>query len=65
MPVITVDIAKITNEQKKGLIEKLSAAAETVTKIPLNAFVVVINECEDDNIGVGGKPLSEIKKARP
>ena len=64
MPIITIDITKISKDQKTGLIEKLTAAAAELTKIPQSAFTVVINELEDDNIGVGGKTLAELKKAR-
>ncbi len=63
MPIITIDIGPITRDQKIGLIEKLTAAAVAVTKIPERAFTVVINERDDDSIGVGGKTLGEVKKA--
>ncbi len=61
MPIIRIDIARISREQKFVLIQKLTDTAAEVTKIPAAAFTIVINELEDDNIGVGGKPLGEVK----
>lgn len=60
MPVITVDIGFIDKEKKAGLVRELTAAASGVTQIPADKFIVLINEMERDNIGVGGKLLSEI-----
>jgi 4-oxalocrotonate tautomerase len=60
MPVITVDIGIIDKDKKAGLVRELTAAASAVTKIPGDKFIVLINEMERDNIGVGGKLLSEI-----
>lgn len=63
MPVITVDIGKLdTCEKKAELVKSLTAAASTATKIPEEKFIVLINELERDNIGVGGKLLSQIQK---
>ena len=62
MPIISIEIGKLSREQKLGLIEKLTAVSSSVTGIPAAAFTVVINEQDDDNIGVGGKPLGEIRK---
>ncbi len=64
MPVITVDIHKIEGEQKSGLIRKLTEAAAETVKLPEQAFVVLINELEDSNIGIGGKDRAQAMKAR-
>jgi 4-oxalocrotonate tautomerase len=64
MPVITVDIHKVGSEQKSGLIRKLTEAAADVTKVPGQAFIVLVNELEDSNIGIGGKDRAEAMKAR-
>ncbi len=63
MPIIRIDIAKIPREQKISLIEKLTAVSAEVTKIPAQAFTVLINELDEESIGVGGKTLAEFKKA--
>jgi 4-oxalocrotonate tautomerase len=60
MPVITIDIGSIDKEKKAALVKELTAKASEVTQIPVDKFIVLINEMERDNIGVGGKLLSEI-----
>ncbi|MDD2733555.1 MAG: tautomerase family protein [Desulfuromonadaceae bacterium] len=62
MPVITIDIGILDKEMKAGLVRELTAKASEVTQIPADKFIVLINEMERDNIGVGGKLLSEILK---
>lgn len=63
MPVIRVDIGKQFNvELKRQLIEKLTQAAVEVTRIPQNAFSVIIQEHDDANYGVGGVTLDKVRK---
>lgn len=59
MPVITLDCSSLTKEQKQKLVSELTAVASKITNIPEQAYVVYLNEHERDNIGVGGKLLSE------
>lgn len=61
MPVISLEIGKLSLEQKTQLIEQLSNTASAITSIPLGAFTVVINEQEDSNIGIGGKTIGQLK----
>jgi len=61
MPVINLDIGKLSQEQKRELITSLSNEAARITNIPLGAFTVVIHELEDENIGIGGKTIGELK----
>ena len=60
MPVITIDIGALSKDKKADLVRELTAKASEVTKIPEEKFIVLINEMERDNIGVGGKLLSEL-----
>jgi 4-oxalocrotonate tautomerase len=61
MPVITIDIGILETRQKKAeLIKALTEAASSATKIPVERFIVQINELENDNIGIGGRLLSDI-----
>lgn len=60
MPVIQITMGKTPADQKKALIERLTADAIEITKIPAGEFTVLINELERDNIGRGGKTLTEI-----
>ncbi|MBJ6750354.1 4-oxalocrotonate tautomerase DmpI [Geomonas anaerohicana] len=63
MPVITIDLGIIENKEKKGqLVQALTEAASSVTQIPAEKFIVFIKEMERENIGVGGKLLSDILK---
>ncbi len=60
MPVITLDIAALTKEKKEQLVETLTRDASEITGIPREKFIVLINELDRDNIGVGGQLLSKI-----
>ncbi len=60
MPVITIDIGIMDKEKKAALVRELTTKASEVTQIPQDKFVVLINEMERDNIGIGGKLLSDI-----
>lgn len=62
MPVITLDIAKVTKEQKAQLVEGLVSKASEILNIPEQAFVTLIRENDMDNIGNGTKLLSDIHK---
>jgi 4-oxalocrotonate tautomerase len=59
MPVIKVEISKQTDETKKEIIARLTKTVSEVTKIPEQAFTILINEYDKENIGVGGIQLSE------
>lgn len=62
MPVITLDMAALTREKKEQLVQTLTRDASEITGIPPEKFIVLINELERDNIGVGGKLLSDLLK---
>ena len=62
MPVITLDMAALTREKKEELVKALTRDASEITGIPQDKFIVLINELERDNIGVGGRLLSELLK---
>lgn len=63
MPVIQITMGRTPREQKKALIERLTAEAIEVTKIPANGFTVLIAELERDNVGRAGKTLTDIMGA--
>ena len=50
---------KLTIEQ---LIEQLTATASEITHIPEQFFTVTIKELHDENFGIGGKSIDEIKR---
>ena len=59
MPYISVESGALTSEQKKELIERLTATASEITNIPAQFFTVTIKELPDENFGIGGKSIDE------
>lgn len=49
MPYISIERGKLTAEQKKRLIERLTATASEITYIPAQFFIVTIKELPDEN----------------
>ena len=64
MPVIQVTLGKSSPEQKKALIERLTADAIEITKIPASEFTVLIHELELESIGRGGRTVADILAER-
>ena len=62
MPTIKLETAKLSKEQKKELIHELTEVAAKITKVSKSAFTVLIEEYPDENIGVAGDTLENIKK---
>ena len=46
---------------EKQLIERLTATASEITNIPEQFFTISIKEIPDENFGIGGKFIDEIK----
>ncbi|HJC23175.1 MAG TPA: tautomerase family protein [Candidatus Eisenbergiella merdavium] len=61
MPVITLEAAKLTKEQKQALTKEFTETAARITGLPEAGFYVFIKENEPDNVGVGGQLLSDRK----
>ena len=64
MPHIRIDIGKQEDAVKEELMKKITEVASEITKLPKEAFLVFVNEFEDDNICVGGTTVTELKKQR-
>ena len=62
MPYISVESGALTSEQKKELIERLTAIVSEITNIPEQLFTVTIKELPDENFGIGVKSIDEIKR---
>ena len=62
MPYISIESGKLTAEQKKQLIERLTTTASEITNIPEQFFTISIKEIPDENYGIGGKSIDEIKR---
>lgn len=62
MPYISIESGKLTTEQKKELIKRLTVTASEITNIPAQFFTVTIKELPDENFGIGGRSIDEIKR---
>ncbi|MGB9860071.1 MAG: 4-oxalocrotonate tautomerase DmpI [Moorellaceae bacterium] len=60
MPVIQLDAGPMSKEKKAELIKAFTEAASSILGIPSQAFVVIIRENPPDNVGTGGRQLSEV-----
>ncbi|MCF8001160.1 MAG: 4-oxalocrotonate tautomerase family protein [Halanaerobiales bacterium] len=63
MPVINIDGigGNLSRDQKRELVKELTKKTSEITGISESAFTVLIKEMDYDNIGGGGKLLSDIK----
>ena len=60
MPAAYIDGPKITDiETKRALVKEVTDAMEKAYKLPRQAFVVTLTENPPENIGVGGKLISD------
>ena len=59
MPLIIFEGGPMDLDRKKELIRELTDAAVRVTGIGAPAFTIYIHENEHNNIGVGGRLLTE------
>lgn len=59
MPVITLEAGKLNKEQKSKLVKEFTTSAANIMNVPEEAFIVLIKESERENIGFGGKLLSD------
>jgi 4-oxalocrotonate tautomerase family enzyme len=68
MPVIEITMTKATVETRRALIERLTADAIEITKIPAVEFTVLIHELDRESIGRSGRTcadiMAEMKAAR-
>jgi len=60
MPVIDVTMAPTSVETKRALIERLTADAIEITKIPAVEFTVLIHELDRESIGSSGRTCADI-----
>ena len=60
MPVIIIESNQISTEKKRKLVEKMTKIASEVYELPENTVTILIRELEREDIGVGGKLLSDL-----
>ncbi|RRO08626.1 2-hydroxymuconate tautomerase family protein [Pectobacterium aquaticum] len=65
MPYVNIKITNegVTTEQKRQLIEGVTQLLVDVLNKNPKTTVVVIDEVETDNWGIGGVPVTELRKA--
>jgi Uncharacterized protein, 4-oxalocrotonate tautomerase homolog len=59
MPVITLEAGRLNTEQKSQLVKEFTNIASKAMNVPAQAFIVLLKENEQDNIGFGGHLMSE------
>lgn len=59
MPVITMESSKLDKSQKAQLVKEFTESATRILNMPPETFTVYLKENELDNIGFGGKLLSD------
>ena len=61
MPSITMELAPLSKEKKAQLVKEVTESTARATGLPPEAIFVFIKENPLENIGVGGKLLSDKK----
>lgn len=59
MPIISIEAARPTKEQKEQLIAELTKSASKILGVDEKFFYVLVKENDLDNWGVGGKTLTQ------
>lgn len=62
MPHITVESGKLTEEQKRALVERLTAVSSEIMNIPSEFCSITIHEIDDASYGIGGKCIDVVKR---
>ena len=61
MPVITMEVGKLSNKQKQDLIKRFTEVASEITGIDKKFIISVIREWPHENLGIDGQTVTEIK----
>ena len=62
MPIITLEGPKLDKDKKKEIIKGFTdVASKVMPSVPKQAFVVLLKENSQENVGVGGELLSDLK----
>ena len=59
MPAIIMELAPLEKEKKAILVKEVTGSVSKITGLPPQAIFVFIKENSLDNIGVGGRLLSD------
>jgi 4-oxalocrotonate tautomerase len=61
MPVINYQGTSLSSTQKQELIKKIAEVASEITNTPEQFFTIIIQEFDEESIGMGGKTVKQIK----
>lgn len=62
MPHITIESGKLTDDQKRTLVERLTSVSSEIMHIPQEFYSITIHEIDDTSYGIGGKCIDVVKK---
>lgn len=65
MPVITMEAATLSLEQKRQLVAEFTESAARITGLAPASIYVFLKENSLENIGVGGQTLADMRAAAP
>jgi len=61
MPYISIESGTLSNSQKEDLIRELTKKASEIMHVPESFFSVTIKELPNENFGIGGKNIGQLK----
>ena len=61
MPYISIESGKLSDTQKAELIKELTTKAADIMHVPESFFSVTIKELPEENFGIGGKNIAQLK----
>ncbi|MDO5665945.1 MAG: tautomerase family protein [Bacteroidia bacterium] len=59
MPLITIELPKTSNENKRKLVKQMAESTSQILDVPLESIITIIKENELENIGAGSNLMSE------
>lgn len=64
MPYIQIDVPPMSVEKKAELVQHLTEVASRIVGVPEKVITIQIRESPPENVGVGGKLLSELRASK-
>lgn len=62
MPHITIESGGLSDDQKRALVDRLTAVSSEIMQIPPEFYSVTIHEIDDTSYGIGGKCIDIVKQ---
>ncbi|MCK9152463.1 4-oxalocrotonate tautomerase DmpI [Methanobacterium alcaliphilum] len=60
MPIIHIDSNELSRDQKRNLVESITKISSEIMGLPENTITIIIREVPLEDVGVGGKLLSDL-----